>query len=87
VESCEVIVRTQLEASRTATGTTCQKIDNLKLPRYDDKENVLSLDRTPVATIKRIRREKTGTDWQTVLDVVRYGKEQRKKTPAVTEDK
>ncbi|KAG1822993.1 uncharacterized protein BJ212DRAFT_1477398 [Suillus subaureus] len=99
VESCKVIVRAQLEASCTAAGTTCQirkrKIDktvdtNLKLPHYSDKENVLlslSLDRTPVATIKRIRREKTGTDWQTVLDVVKYGEEQQKKTPAVIEDK
>jgi hypothetical protein len=48
-----------------------------------DKENV-SLNChgsfTPairVVTGKRICREKTGTEWQTVLDVIKYGEEQR----------
>jgi hypothetical protein len=27
--------------------------------------------------VKRICREKTGTDWQTVLDVIKYGEEQQ----------
>jgi hypothetical protein len=31
---------------------------------------------TPAA-IKRICREKTGTDWQTVLDIVNYSEERR----------
>ncbi|KAG1889902.1 hypothetical protein F4604DRAFT_1673428 [Suillus subluteus] len=99
VESYEVIVWAQLEASRTVAGTTCQickrKIDktvnaNLKLPHYGDKKNILlslSLDCPPVATIKCIWQEKTSTDWQTVLDIVKYGEEQRKKKPAVIEDK
>jgi hypothetical protein len=57
-----------------------------KLPprqRDVDKENNAflspSLNLAPVAGIKRIRREKTGTDWQTVLDIVKYDEEQRKK--------
>jgi hypothetical protein len=29
------------------------------------------------ATVKRICQEKTGTDWQTVLDIVKYGTERR----------
>jgi hypothetical protein len=48
-----------------------------------DKENI-SLNChgsfTPairVVTGKRICREKTGTEWQTVLDVIKYGEEQR----------
>jgi hypothetical protein len=52
--------------------------------RNVDKENnnaflSPSLNLAPVAGIKRIRREKTGTDWQTVLDIVKYDEEQRKK--------
>jgi hypothetical protein len=29
--------------------------------------------------VKRICREKTGTDWQTVLDIIKYGDEQRER--------
>lgn len=47
---------------------------------HEDSENQPlnhhgSLD-TPI-TIKRICREKTGTDWQTVLDLVKYGEERQ----------
>jgi hypothetical protein len=33
----------------------------------------------PVLVVKRICREKSGTEWQTVLDVVKFGEEQRSK--------
>jgi hypothetical protein len=51
----------------------------LELLHYADKNNALlspSLDRTPVPIIKCIQQEKTGTNWQTVLNVVKYGEEQ-----------
>jgi hypothetical protein len=54
-----------------------------------DKENVLFLNGRCIPTVKRICREKTGTDWQTVLDVIAYGEEQnsrRDKDMAVTEE-
>ncbi|KAG1730222.1 hypothetical protein EDD22DRAFT_853027 [Suillus occidentalis] len=45
-----------------------------------DKENIkISLSHASAPTIKRICREKTGTEWQTVLDVVEYDKEQQRK--------
>lgn len=54
-----------------------------------DKENV-TLFQSNTPAIKRICREKTGTDWQTVLDVTAYGEEQRirrdRDTAAVTEE-
>ncbi|KAG1873419.1 hypothetical protein C8R48DRAFT_769858 [Suillus tomentosus] len=31
----------------------------------------------PARVVKRICREKTGTDWQSVFDIVKYGEEQR----------
>ncbi|KIK31566.1 hypothetical protein CY34DRAFT_19791 [Suillus luteus UH-Slu-Lm8-n1] len=48
-----------------------------------DKDLLLVVSPTrsasPVPTVKRvmIRREKTGTDWQSVFDVVKYGEEKR----------
>ncbi|KAG1876133.1 hypothetical protein C8R48DRAFT_669328 [Suillus tomentosus] len=42
-----------------------------------DKENISPT--SPAPAVKRIRREKTGTEWQTVLDVVKFGEEQRRK--------
>jgi len=61
----------------------------LELLHYADKNNALlspSLDRTPVPIIKCIQQEKTGTNWQTVLNVVKYGEEQWKKILAVIEE-
>jgi hypothetical protein len=57
-----------------------------------DKENVTLFQSSDTPTVKRICREKTGTDWQTVLDVTAYGEEQRIRqdqahTSAVTEEK
>ncbi|KAG0704145.1 hypothetical protein DFH29DRAFT_997852 [Suillus ampliporus] len=64
--------------------------------RNADKENVSlnchygSLTVTPATvTGKRICQEKTGTDWQTVLDVIKYGEEQQsrqKKVVAMEEE-
>jgi hypothetical protein len=68
VKGCEVRVHAQLELPPRQ--------------RDADKENKAlppNLILAPVARIKRIRREKTGTDWQTVLDIVKYDEEQRKK--------
>lgn len=42
-----------------------------------NKENVLFPNGAPA--IKRICREKTGTDWQTVLDLNAYSEEQRQR--------
>jgi hypothetical protein len=62
-----------------ATHQTCKR----KIDSCDgvdaDKENIkISLSHASAPTIKCICWEKTGTEWQTVLDVVEYDKEQRK---------
>ncbi|KAG1838760.1 hypothetical protein C8R48DRAFT_782312 [Suillus tomentosus] len=67
--------------SRTTSPSTCQtqkrKIDDVDDKHHPDNENV-SPD--PASTVvKRIRREKTGTDWQTVLNLLEYDAEQRSK--------
>ncbi|KIK36996.1 hypothetical protein CY34DRAFT_109299 [Suillus luteus UH-Slu-Lm8-n1] len=80
---------TCIPASHGITCGTCnlkRTIECIATGRRDtdsDKENV-SLDChgsfTPaiqVVTGKCICREKTGTEWQTVLDVIKYGEEQR----------
>jgi hypothetical protein len=51
-----------------------------------NKEN-MSLNR-PAPAAKRICREKTGTEWQSVLDIVKFSEEQGsgKQNKAVTEE-
>lgn len=44
-----------------------------------DKENISLSPPAPGPVAKRICREKTGTEWETVLDVVKFGEEQRSK--------
>jgi hypothetical protein len=64
----------RVQASRTVTHQSRKR----KQDQADsDKENI-SLTRHPAA--KRICREKTGTEWQTVLDVVKFGEEQRERS-------
>ncbi|KAG1857866.1 hypothetical protein C8R48DRAFT_674414 [Suillus tomentosus] len=75
----EVIVQTSI--SRTwvnAHQTRKRKIGDADGNEDTDKENC---DVTPKSAlvVKRICREKTGTDWQTVLDIIKYGDEQREK--------
>ncbi|KAG2146229.1 hypothetical protein DEU56DRAFT_753730 [Suillus clintonianus] len=62
------------EAQASTTRQTCKrKIDDDVDAKHDaDKENI-SLSSTPA--IKRICREKTGTDWQSVLDINKYVEE------------
>ncbi|KAG1728862.1 uncharacterized protein EDB91DRAFT_1253292 [Suillus paluster] len=73
---CKVIV--QAQDSHTASSGTRQTRKR-KIGGVDtiDKENVLFPNGCGTLTIKRICWEKTGTDWQTVLDVIAYGEEQR----------
>ncbi|KAG1795210.1 uncharacterized protein HD556DRAFT_1440379 [Suillus plorans] len=69
-------------ASTSATSTHRQtRKRKVALAGIDivDKENLnVFSNATPVA-IKRICREKTGTDWQTVLDVIAYGEERNRR--------
>lgn len=67
--------------SRTTSPSTCQtqkrKINDVDDKHHPDNEYV-SPD--PASTVvKRICREKTGTDWQTVLNPLEYDVEQRSK--------
>ncbi|KAG2147495.1 hypothetical protein DEU56DRAFT_753361 [Suillus clintonianus] len=65
-------------ASCIATRQACKrKIDNHDGVETDKENITISLSHTPA--IKRICREKSGTDWQTVLDIDEYGEEQRRK--------
>ncbi|KAG1894798.1 uncharacterized protein F5891DRAFT_1194783 [Suillus fuscotomentosus] len=91
-ESCEVILRAQLEVSCAKVACSThpkRKIDSIDPNHCTEKEKVLvrpspSPDRTAPAA-KRICREKTGTDWQTVLDIIKHGEEQQQKILAVIE--
>jgi len=72
---CEVI---QSQASCTAsTRQTCKRnidnVDGVNAEKDADKENI-SLS-CALAAIKCICRERTGTDWQLVLDVIEYDEE------------
>ncbi|KAG1798515.1 uncharacterized protein HD556DRAFT_1305978 [Suillus plorans] len=40
-----------------------------------DREVVIPPNYTAPAAVRRICREKTGTDWQTVFDVIKYGED------------
>jgi hypothetical protein len=67
-DSCLAGSNTTFQTRKRKVGS----IDNV------NKENVLFPNgRAPA--IKRICREKTGTDWQTVLDVNAYNEEQRQR--------
>ncbi|KAG1723494.1 hypothetical protein EDB19DRAFT_1834576 [Suillus lakei] len=71
---CKVIV--QAQDSCTASSNTCQT-HKRKIGGVDtvNKENILFLNGIPAT--KHICREKTGTNWQTVLNVTVYGEEQQ----------
>jgi len=67
------------QASRTTGPSTCQTrkrtIDTVDGKHDSDDVNISP---NPASTImKRIRREQTGTEWQTVLDLHDYDGEQR----------
>lgn len=47
-----------------------RKIDVIDAVNHPEKEN------KSLRTTKRIRREKTGTDWQSMLDIAKYSEEQ-----------
>ncbi|KAG1865743.1 uncharacterized protein F5891DRAFT_1187891 [Suillus fuscotomentosus] len=105
IASCpEVTVATvQLEAQDFCTASTSAisthrqtRKRKVALAGIDivDKENLnVFLNATPggPVAIKRICREKTGTDWQTVLDVIAYGEErnrrQNQNTASTAEEK
>ncbi|KAG2117612.1 hypothetical protein DEU56DRAFT_761350 [Suillus clintonianus] len=70
-----------LEGSTTPTLSCTSQyaaaVQNNARPLLQNQE-VLFLNDAPTtvtATVKRICREKTGTDWQTVLDIIKYGEE------------
>jgi hypothetical protein len=81
---CEVVA--PLEAQNPCTAsTTLHQTRKRKIAcaltgaGTVDKENLVVFSNDiPVAT-KRICREKTGTDWQTVLDVIAYGEERNRR--------
>ncbi|KAG1792659.1 uncharacterized protein HD556DRAFT_1444336 [Suillus plorans] len=91
-KSCEVILRAQLEVSCAKVACSThpkRKIDNIDPNHCTDKEKVRLSSPSPDCTApatKRICREKTGTDWQTVLDIIKHGEEQQKKILTVTEN-
>lgn len=75
-----VLLRAQASESRTPTVTVWRPGQSLKRKSdhidSDDNSNKENLPTTrPAVAVKRIRREKTGTEWQTVLDVVKFGEE------------
>ncbi|KAG1758200.1 hypothetical protein EDD22DRAFT_850210 [Suillus occidentalis] len=79
VFGCELVVQAQKSKPYTASSDAHQT-HKRKLGGVDtvNKENALfpNVHCTLGPSVKRIRREKTGTDWQSVLDVIAYGEEQ-----------
>jgi hypothetical protein len=53
-----------------------RKLDIVDVENNNPGEERISTQSLP-RIAKRIRREKTGTDWQSVLDIVRHGEEQQ----------
>ncbi|KAG1775008.1 hypothetical protein EV702DRAFT_1199857 [Suillus placidus] len=65
-------------AIRTTSGRQTHKrtIEDIDTePDTDQEDFDVSSNHAPVETQKRICREKTGTDWQTVLDIMSCGKQ------------
>ncbi|KAG1853053.1 hypothetical protein F4604DRAFT_1933518 [Suillus subluteus] len=68
----------QARASRTTSArqTYKRKIEDFDTKPDTNQENFdISPNPAPVETWKCICREKTGTDWQTVLDIIKYGEQ------------
>lgn len=72
----EVVVRGQTSCTATRQSRK-RKPDQVVSDDNSNKENMSSTRPAPAA--KRIRREKTGTEWQTVFDGVKFGEEQQRK--------
>ncbi|KAG2119240.1 hypothetical protein BD769DRAFT_1672085 [Suillus cothurnatus] len=71
-----VQARTSCTRATAARQTHKRKIGDVDGNQDIDKENRDVLLK-PALVVKRICWEKTGTDWQTVLDIIKYGDEQR----------
>ncbi|KAG1722745.1 hypothetical protein EDD22DRAFT_854095 [Suillus occidentalis] len=87
----EAVIRAQASPRRTSNAT-CRsrkrKIDQVASSGDNsDKENMMPLT-CPAPAMKRICREKTGTEWQSVLDIVKFSEELkgRKQNEAVTKE-
>jgi hypothetical protein len=87
----EAVIRAQASPSRSTA--TCRsrkrKIDRVAFSGDNsDKENMPLSHGCPAPATKRICREKTGTEWQSVLDIVKFSEEQegRKQNEVVTEE-
>ncbi|KAG1869629.1 hypothetical protein F4604DRAFT_1927043 [Suillus subluteus] len=73
----------QARASRTTSArqTYKRKIEDVDTEPETDQENFdISPNPAPVETRKRICREKTGTDWQMVLDIIKYGEQRSRQS-------
>ncbi|KAG1863496.1 hypothetical protein C8R48DRAFT_672988 [Suillus tomentosus] len=71
----KVVVQAQ-ESCSASNGTRQTRKRNIRDVDTVYKENALFPNGCGTPAIKRICQEKTGTDWQTVLDVMAYGEEQ-----------
>ncbi|KAG2132820.1 hypothetical protein DEU56DRAFT_757311 [Suillus clintonianus] len=67
------------EVIRAQASRTTPRQSRKRKPDQRDKSDKENTYPTPAPAAKRIRREKTGTEWQTVLDLVKFGEEQRSK--------
>lgn len=61
-------------------ATDCSLDEDVGIDDDSNKENISPYRAPkklspPCASIKRIRREQTGTEWQSVLDVIKHGEE------------
>ncbi|KAG2370327.1 hypothetical protein BDR07DRAFT_1476323 [Suillus spraguei] len=78
-----VILRAQASPAATSTPQSQKrKLEQVDSHGDSNKEHVVSESLScpaPAATWKRICREKTGTEWEMVLDVVKFGEELRSK--------
>jgi hypothetical protein len=63
----------------SARQTYKRKIEDIGTDT-DRKNFDISPNPAPVETRKHICREKTGTDWQTVFDIIKYGEQQSRQS-------
>ncbi|KAG1767753.1 hypothetical protein EDD22DRAFT_949815 [Suillus occidentalis] len=70
-----------ITSATTSSGACKRKLQDLDVDTQH--ESNIILQRPRLAGVKRIRREKTGTDWQSVLDIVKYSEERQGLAAAV----
>lgn len=71
----EIIIPVQATLTTSAYQACKRNISDVQVDSCDPDQEKES--KNPAPAVKCICREKTGTDWQSVFDVIKYSKEQQ----------